>query len=99
VTEILDERHVKLREDMVVLKNSFFDSICHSGHIKNGPSFTASLQGYTDADLVIALPCRRMPRVVDNWIQTQATRGKISPEMKSYIERNPCYIVAVGKYR
>jgi hypothetical protein len=96
MTEIINDEYVKLREDLVVLKNSIFDRLSVRGLLKNSHSFSSSSVDGAEADNVVGLSCKTMPRIADHWIQTHVHHRKLSSDMKRYIESNPCFIVPVG---
>lgn len=50
----------------------------------------------TNIEIVYAIPFKSLPNFVSHWLKQQLQKGRITQNMKKYIECHPCYLVPAG---
>jgi tetratricopeptide (TPR) repeat protein len=79
----------------ILLRNSFMSGIRHNAE-RHGPSdAVAGEQGYSDMDLVYALPCTSWPQLASHLLEERRFMRWSSNDMIRYAASNGCFVVGV----
>jgi hypothetical protein len=77
--------------DKNMAKKSIVQQVKLGKYDEHGPAFA-----YDNFEVVNVVPFRTLPNFVSDWLQQQLQKGRLTPDMKKYIESHPCYAVAAG---
>ncbi|XP_060573351.1 uncharacterized protein LOC132731231 [Ruditapes philippinarum] len=96
VTVILDEHCITDRRGRILYKNTVINDYLEGDqqHRQHGPSIVEQGQpGFSDRDMVIALPCKSWPQSASGWSERQGIGRWPTQEMRRYAASTGCLVV------